>query len=197
MPEEFWEGPEFLVGGYGRDDQMPSLYRVDIQKKEVNCEYKPGEHGISWAGQSDAVVRLIRGIDFPLKKKITEDVNRAVDEIYDSTSQATARIVQEILDKLGKDLPKGINTSLPKKKAVNLDWNAGKLGFTVRSWPAQDAIDFAAFLVNMQSARSKFVPGIATVGGRTHVGYIAKGSGLKMLNEPELKHRNTGFQDDL
>ena len=70
------------------------------------------------------------------------------------------------------------------------------LPFLCKNLPLQDAIDFAAFLVNMQSGRSKFVPGVATVGGRTHIGVITKGNGFKMLNELELSHRNTGFTYD-
>ena len=197
VPEELWDGPEFLVGGYGKNDHMPSLYRINIQNKDVRCEYTTGTYGIAWAGQSDAVVRLIRGVDAPLKHRINREIEKAVDEIYDGTSGDVARIVQEIIDKAGlKSIPKGINTKLSKRIEVKLDWDSEQLGFPVRSWPTQDAVDFAAFLVNMQSARSKFVPGVATVGGRTHVGVISKERGFVMLNEPELRHRNIGFQDD-
>ena len=28
LPDSLKEGPEFIVGGYGRDDEFPSLYRI-------------------------------------------------------------------------------------------------------------------------------------------------------------------------
>lgn len=33
IPKKFWDGPGFLVGGYGRDDQLPSLYRVQCRER--------------------------------------------------------------------------------------------------------------------------------------------------------------------
>ena len=53
-------------------------------------------------------------------------------------------------------------------------------------------MDLVAFLVNLQSGRAKFGSGVATVGGRTHVGVITKNR-FEMLEEPRLKHTNTGF----
>jgi hypothetical protein len=58
--------------------------------------------------------------------------------------------------------------------------------------PLQDAVDLAAFLVNLQSGRAKFGSGVATVGGRTHIGVITKQK-FVMLDEPELRHTNVGF----
>jgi hypothetical protein len=63
--------------------------------------------------------------------------------------------------------------------------------------PLQEAITFVAFLVNLQSGKSRFARGVATVGGRTHIGIITKGKDFRLLDEPELKHRHTGFGDDL
>ena len=128
---------------------------------------------------------------------IWAEVKAAIDGVYDSTSIALTDIVQEILDKLGAQLPKDIKTKLPPKKDVKLSWEHCRLPVFCQSWPTQDAIDYASFLVYMQSARAKFVPGVATVGGRTHIGVLTKSNGFTMLNEPELKHRNVGFLDDL
>ncbi len=197
VPQSFWDGPEFIVGGYGKDDQLPSLYRVNVAMDTVTSEYTAGEFGVLWAGQSDAVVRLIRGYDYPLQKLIESEVQKAVDDIYDSTSSALASILQEVLDKLEADLPDGINTNLPSKKAIELSWNDYSMPIYCQGWPIQDAIEFAAFLVNMQSGKAKYLPGVATVGGRTHIGIVTKSDGFNMLNEPELTHRNTGFINDL
>lgn len=196
VPANFREGPVFLVGGYGRKDQLPSLYRIDVQNNDVSCVYKAGEYGLSWAGQADAVVRLIRGYDYPLRVSIEEEIKKEIDAIYDGTSDALKKILQDVLDKLKVELPKGVNTKLPPKKNIKLSWDSVKLSMDYSSWPIHDVIDFASFLVNMQSARAKFVPGVATVGGRIHIGVVTKGGGFNMLDEPKLRHRNVGFTND-
>jgi hypothetical protein len=48
----------------------------------------------------------------------------------------------------------------------------------------------------MQAGKSRFARGVATVGGRTHIGVITKDKGYAQLNEPELAHHYTGFADD-
>ena len=58
--------------------------------------------------------------------------------------------------------------------------------------PIQDAIDFAAYLVELQSGRAKFASGVATVGGRTHIGIVTKQGGFRMLDEPELHYSRVG-----
>jgi hypothetical protein len=196
VPPQYWDGPEFLVGGYGKKDHHHALYRVRVHENVVAEEFTPGNYGISWAGQSDAVVRLVRGYDIPLRVLIEQEVQKAVDTIYDTTSDAVRQILQDVLDRLQAQLPNGANTTLPPKPTVNLSWDKYELPLYCKNWPIQDAIDFASFLVNMQSARSKFVPGIATVGGRAHIGVMTK-AGFNMLNEPELKHKNVGFINDL
>ncbi|WP_110647619.1 hypothetical protein [Salinicola peritrichatus] len=62
--------------------------------------------------------------------------------------------------------------------------------------PTQYAIDFVEMVVNTQSGMQRFEPGIATVGGRTHIGVLRRGEKFAMLNEPELIHKHTGFNHD-
>lgn len=62
--------------------------------------------------------------------------------------------------------------------------------------PTQYAIDFVEMLVNTQAGMQRFEPGIATVGGRTHIGVLRRNCAFQMLNEPELVHKHTGFNHD-
>lgn len=71
-------------------------------------------------------------------------------------------------------------------------WGREALQIGYADLPLQDAVDLVAFLVNLQSGRAKFGSGVATVGGRTHVGVITK-QHFVMLEEPQLQHTNTGF----
>jgi len=87
-------------------------------------------------------------------------------------------------------------TALPASTKLTLPWDDGKLPITYGSLPTQDAVRFVSFLVNLQSGRSKFAYGVATVGGRTHIGVVTKAQGFSALEEPQLKHLDKGFGDD-
>ena len=197
LPPELWDEVEFLVGGYGGRDNFPSLFRVKVKENTCTPVHTGGKCGTAWAGQSDAVQRLIFGYDVPLKYEMEKTISKSFEDAHASMSAAVARILQEVLDSLGETLPKGIDTSLPDINTCSLPWDDFGLGIECANLPLQDAVDFAAYLVNMQSGKAKFVYGVPTVGGRTHIGIITKADGFKMLNEPRLEHRNVGFIHDV
>ena len=200
-PEEVWEGPQFLVGGFGRDDPHPSLYRVSVTKKSaqesVREEFPKGESGVSWAGQADSVERLIRGYDSLLRRSVLKGVEDALRQQHEKMSKAMARNLQELAEVLGGDVPEDLEFRIPKRQKVSLPWDYGRIEIDYSNLPLQSAVDLTAFLVNMQSGKSKFARGVGTVGGRTHVGVVTRGRPLMMLNEPELAHNNVGFVGDL
>lgn len=79
FPESLWEGPEFLVGGFGRDDNFPSVYRILIKEnivyKQLGTGGSVGLTGIAWNGQSDGVERFLRGYDAAVKRSIERTYN--------------------------------------------------------------------------------------------------------------------------
>lgn len=196
-PETIWEGPEFLVGGFGRDDRHPSLYRVLVKENELIEQFPPGESGAAWAGQSDAVERLLRGHDTMLKRRVERIVEAEMEKLHKRMTGAMADNLQRVLDKLGGTLPDDLELPLPKQQKVTLPWQSTTLSVDFSNLPLQRAVDFTAYLVNLQSGKSKYARGVPTVGGRTHVGILTKAGGFQMLNEPQLVHRSTGFIDDL
>ena len=197
LPQQYREELNFLVGGYGRDDAFPSLYRVKIKDNSVKPEYVGGKTGLSWEGQSDSVERLIRGYDGNLRARIESLVNKTFLDHHKSMTDALARIVNEVLTKLSMPMPPGVDTSLPASANLTLPWEDGRLPITYGALPIQDAVRFVSFLVNLQSGKSKFAYGVATVGGRTHIGVVTKVDGFSPLEEPQLKHTDKGFGDDL
>jgi hypothetical protein len=83
--------------------------------------------------------------------------------------------------------------NLPATDPIVLPWDQYNARISFGNLPLQDAIDFAAYLVNIQSGRAKFSEGVPTVGGRTHIGSITRQDGFRMIDEVPLTHRNTGF----
>lgn len=196
-PDAFRSDVEFLVGGYGIADHFPSLFRLRVLANTCESQYAPGQFGISWAGQSDGVARLIFGYDHLLKRRAQRGATKLVDDTYKQFSESVAAIVAELLGRLGAELPEGANTTLPDKPKFDFDWEEFQLDIEVANLPIQDAVDLVSYLVNLQSGRAKFARGVATVGGRTRLGVITRGSSLRMLNEPEIVHRSTGFAVDI
>lgn len=158
VPEAYRDRLVFLLGGYDRDDHLPSLYRVNVEQHLVTRLYEPGRFGLAWEGQSDAVERLIRGYDSVLRASIENQFTLALQSVR-------------------KTIP----------------WDEHHCEIAYGNLPLQDAVDLASFLVGMQSGTSKFVMGIPTVGGRTHVGVVTRHEGFRMLAEPELRHTHVGF----
>lgn len=196
LPAQYREELTFLVGGYGRDDPFPSLYRIKVKDNSIEPDYVGGKTGLSWEGQSDSVERLLRGYDGNLKRVIEQYVNKAFSDHHKNMTDVLANMVNQILTKLAVPMPDGIDTTLPANAKLTLPWDAGRLPITYSSLPTQDAVRFVSYLVNLQSGRSKFAYGVATVGGRTHIGVVTKANGFSPLEEPELRHLDKGFGDD-
>lgn len=197
LPEQYWDGPHFLVGGYGARDELPSVFRLDVRANTVTEQFPKGSFGIAWDGQADSIERLIRGYDSNLKNLIENQLRQIVDEYYQEMTNSMAKILGDVLARLNAELPLEVDTVLPSKLEVSLPWDDLKVEFSYGNLPLQSAVDFVAYMVNLQSGMSRFAPGVATVGGRTHIAIVTKGEGFRVLNEPEVQHRHTGFGDDV
>ena len=203
-PPEFRDDVEFLIGGFGENDNFPSLYRVNLvnpPETRITKLYGVGpgfgaRTGIAWAGQADGVERLLFGYDRPLRAAIEKEIAEKTGTLYQAMTQAVVRILADTLAALNAQLPAGVNTDLPPRTDISLEWDRLRLSIDFGNLPLQDAVDLVAYLVNVQSGKAKFVRGVPTVGGRTHIGIVDR-SGYRMLNEPELLHRNVGYARDL
>ncbi len=197
FPAAFREGPEFLVGGYGRDDAFPSLYRLVASKNSIKAEFGPGKSGVSWNGQAESVERMIRGYDSGLRTLVEKQIEDMFERHHGQMSEALVRILDEVMERTEAELPEDVDTSLPTQARGELPWDAMTLSIDYSNMPLQNAIDFVSWLVLTQSGRAKFARGLPTVGGRTHIGVVTKTDGFRLLGEPDLEHRYTGFAHDL
>ena len=203
-PEQFRDDVEFLVGGFGKNDDFPSLYRVNLiaqADKRIKPLYGSGigfkdKTGAAWAGQADGVHRLVFGYDSPLRLDVEKQVSEHVENMHKAMSDAVLRILANTLAALKTDLPPGVNTELPPKTNVQLNWDQFNLSVDFANLPLQSALDFVAYLVGLQSGKSKYVRGVPSVGGRTHIGVLTKGK-FEMKNEPDLVHTNIGYDRGL
>jgi hypothetical protein len=196
LPPALRDGPEFLIGGFGQNDKFPCSYRVRIKENDVRQDFADGGGGLSWNAESDTVERIIRGYDRKLRSEIETSFNAAIASYQEQTNQAVLRIINDVLKKLNATMPEDVDTTLPSTVTVSPPWDKLKAGIPYSALPLQEAVNFVAYLIMMQAGKSRYVPGVATVGGRTHIGVITKDEGYKELNPPQLTHHYTGFADD-
>ena len=124
-------------------------------------------------------------------------VERVLEEHGKKTHSYVTDLVNEILDQLGQKLPAGTTINAPSVEEVKPDWKLFALPIECSNLPLQEAVNFASAMVMVQASHSRFATGVATVGGRTHIGIVTKAKGFWALNEPEITHRFTGLSDDV
>ena len=152
--------------------------------------------GISWNGQADAVERFIRGYDNEVRSHVEAATKQALEEHGTKTQTYITDLVNGILDKLNKKLPRGTKIEVPKADTVALNWEQFYIPIDYPNLPLQEAVNFVSTMVMSQASKARFARGVATVGGRTHLGIITKANGFEALNEPEIVHKFTGLSGD-
>ncbi|MGY8812732.1 MAG: hypothetical protein ACKVK5_17060 [Pseudomonadales bacterium] len=183
---------QFIIGGYSSEEQGSPLYKVSIKDNTRVKQFEDGSGtGACWAGQADFVERLLMGIDSRLQRAIFKKVGN------DLATQAQ-QIAESVVDQLnaaGIAVPGTFPISLPQ---IGVDLPIYDYVTTVdfANLPTQYAVELVELLVNLQSGMQRFETGIATVGGRTHVGVIKRGEKFAMLNEPSLVHSHVGYSHD-
>jgi hypothetical protein len=170
---------------------------VTVRQNRIVSEFRDGKSGVSWNGQADAVERFIRGYDGPLRDEIESCVVAELQKYREQITQRAAEIVNNVLAGLKVTMPDGVDVTIPDPSKVNLPWEHYRTSIPYGNLPLQEAINSVSFLVNLQAGKARFARGVATVGGRVHIGVVTKNNGFDLLNEPQLVHRYTGFGDDL
>lgn len=199
LPENLRQGPELLIGGFGRDDSFPSVYRMKVKENTCTLEFASthkSKTGVAWNAQSDAVERFIRGYDSDVRGGIERTIRGALQKHSADVAAYVTDAINQILAALNSPMPAGINITIPELTKIELELSQHKTDLDYANLPRQEAVNFVAFLVNLQSGKSRFARGVPTVGGRTHIGMITKDKGFEPINEPQMTHKHTGFVDD-
>ena len=184
---------QFIVGGYGTDDASGMVFKLSVNSLSIEEQFAwRSRSGTCFAGQSDFVERLLVGVD----QRIINDVDAAIRQMLAAHSEATAQALLDRLAAAGVVLPEGFTFDTPDFP-VQLPWFENVASIDFGNLPTQYAVDLAELLVNLQSGVQRFATGVATVGGRTHIGVLKRGEKFAMLNEPKLVHNHTGYSHDL
>ena len=194
-PEElrpYFPDIQFIVGGYGLDDATGKVFKLFVSGLMLEEQFTwKTRSGTCFAGQSDFVERLLVGVD----DRIVGQVNFTASQIMAKQQSELAQAFSDQLRAAGGTIPEGFTFETPDFP-FELPWYENIARIDFGNLPTQYAVDLAELLVNLQSGMQRFANGVATVGGRTHIGVLKRGEKFAMLNEPKLVHNHTGYSHE-
>lgn len=184
---------DFMVAGYGPDDEYIKVFRVSVSQQTVVESFPDSDHcNAAWAGQSEAVASLLNG----QSRSMMCNVNNWTGDAFDSMRASIVMSVLDQLEQLGVALPESIKLKLPMSMRPNASWEASGPTIDWANLPVQSAVDLVSMLVNAESGIQRFSAGIPGVGGRTRIGILRRGHAFLALNEPEIVHSHVGYNND-
>lgn len=186
----------FLVSGYCPDDDYIKVYRVSIAaapRGQSTEQFPESPHcSACWEGQTSSIASLINGSNVESRMPVVRAVAKAL-EVQRDTLVAS---VIEQLKAQGIQIPDDIQLDVQAELPSQLPWLDGAPIINWENLPVQSAVDLVSTLVNAESAIQKFKMGIPTVGGRTRLGLMRRGTPFAFLNEPEIVHQHVGYNHD-
>jgi hypothetical protein len=184
----------FIIGGFGKDDAYGRVFHLNVAQNSMHEQFATPPHsGVTWGGQANYVERLLRGADSRLEQLVSRNVLEALKSQRESVIESILKGLQEA----GVEVPDGLNFKFTEVIPPADPWQKFWAEIDYPNLPVQYAVDLASLLVNIQSGMQHFGTGIATVGGRTHVGVLQRNIPFKKLKEPKLAHSHTGYSHEL
>lgn len=178
-PDERKPHLEFMVGGYDKQKQVPSIYRIYLRENRLD-EVFVGSFGIAFAGQMQEIQRIVFGIDDTNRFKLIERVGALLDRYCE--------LIQSYLEK------KGVREELPHWKVYKDDlsllknWSFNQFDAEWGDFSEQNAIECVNFFVEIMIKSQQFSRGLPTVGGAVHIGLITKETGFQFISREEYEH---------
>ena len=164
---------ELMLCGYNKALFTPGVVRIYVQKKTI--AEPDHDFCIFFGGVTREIQRLLFGIDATNKNRLRKRSQQLLDTYHD--------YLQDYL----KD--KGVNIDLPGADKyggeLSLFHNLAldSLQMNCATYPEQDAIDCAEFLVNVMINSQKFSNQIPTAGGAVQLAIIRKHTGFRYINQ--------------
>ena len=182
---------ELMIGGYDKEKQVPSIYRIYVEKGQVEQTF-PDEDpfGIAFGGQMQEIQRIVFGTDSINRVRLIARVNSLIED--------TQAFFQTLLDENGIvfQLPV-IDTAKEKQFYIFNGWDLEAFDANWGDFSEQNAIECVNFFVEIMIKSQQFSSKLPTVGGDVHIGLITKDAGFKYISREEYTHEgyNTPVED--
>ena len=169
---------ELLVGGYGKADQTPVVYRLFVHNGEVQEALTPGSFGIVFGGQMKEIQRIVFGTDTRNKVMLAARVDTILGQ-YRTRAQ----------ERVGADLP--AVDDLNADGLLDLfaeDFDLERFAAPWGDFSTQNAIECVNFFVEVMTKSQQFSEQLPTVGGRIHMAVVRKEDGFRLISGEEWEH---------
>lgn len=176
---------EFIVGGYDKQKQLPTVFRIKIGgsdqgEEKVKEEIKPGQFSPIFGGQMAEIERIVKGTDFNNKIKIVMRVRELIEKYKGMIGKFLAE------NNVSIDIPgfDAYSEDLFAFSEWDLDWFKASWG----DFSEQNAIDCVNFFIEIMINSQQFSDTMPTVGGPVHIAVIKKGLGFRFVSREEYNH---------
>lgn len=169
---------ELMVGGYDKQKQIPSIYRIYVHENKTEEAIK--DFGIAFGGQMQEIQRIVFGTDVANKMKIVDRmINRL--NLYHSLLEDFFK-----KNKIAVKIPKPIE--FKKELNPSEDWDLDGFDANWGDFSEQNAIECVNFFVNIMIKSQQFSNSMPTVGGNVHIALITKEKGFRFISREEYEH---------
>ena len=156
---------EFIIGGYGNRDKSPKIFRLNFSNKEQDGKLEEDKYYIVTGGQSDAIDRIIFGIDNYGYSSIVKRSEDLLEMYYDKIEAAIGGSVSIPKPETYKKDLKFFDPELNLFNRLNIDY---------ANFSEQIAIDLVGWLVEIMINAQRFDSSMPTVGEPIHILLITK-----------------------
>jgi hypothetical protein len=157
---------ELLVGGYDRNKQWATIYRIYVRDDKLEREFAPGEFGVAFAGQMDWIQRIVFGTDnrnrVKLRKRVEDLLKLYRQKIVDCLQSGGCQV----------DVPEP--AAFGEELQVFHGWDLDRLQANWAEFSEQNAIDCVDFLLDIMIRSQDVSAQLPTVGGNIHICVIRK-----------------------
>lgn len=174
---------ELILGGYGKSEMTPEIYRIGFPEKDVKKRFEPPGFGIVFGGQMKEIQRLVFGTDLRNRLKIkyrhVELLRKYREKMLEALQQ------QNISAQIPEPTSEGLREELDffgggwKLDGFDADWG---------DFSEQNAIECVDFFVDIMIKSQQFSSGMPTVGGEVHIALITPKDGLRFISKEEYVH---------
>lgn len=169
---------EFLIGGYDKQSPIPSIYRIHINKNELNPTID--DFGIAFGGQMQEIQRIVFGTDFNNRIKIAARTGNLLNEYH--------RLLVEHLKQNNIDVELPTPSDYGNTLTFFNNYDLDRFYARWEDFSEQNAIECVDFFINVMIKSQQFSARLPTVGGDVHIALITKEKGFRYISGEEIRH---------
>lgn len=170
---------ELIIGGYNKQSQIPSIYRIYVHDSLINPTLT--DFGVVFGGEMREIRRIIFGTDLENKNKITKRNEEILTRYHSYLSEELKK------QNISFELPKP-ESYKGKLDVFSDDWKLDEFEGRMGDFSEQNAIEFVDFLIDIMIKSQQFSPSLPVVGGEKHIAIITKAGGFRFVSEERLVH---------